>query len=108
MVEGSSSGLPEKTGLFALNTTAIDPRPPASDSTAQGFRREGRRDEVGTGREDKGKQTCILVGHQERERIQLGFQFQYHYGHEKSCLPPVALRTPSVLHKASQTPSDLD
>lgn len=78
MVEGSSSGLPEKTGLFALNMTGIDPWPPASDAAAQGFwglrggqERRGRaREKVGVGREDKGKQS-VQAGHHEGKRIPL-------------------------------------
>lgn len=66
MVEGSSSGLPEKTGLFALNMTGIDPWPPASDAAAQGFwglrggqerRGEGKR-EGGSGERRQRQAEC--------------------------------------------------
>ena len=53
-VPGSASGVPAKTGLFALNTTGIDPWPPASDRAAQdcpGWGWGGGR----AGREERGK-----------------------------------------------------
>lgn len=65
MVEGSSSGLPEKTGPLALNTTGIEAWPPASHAAAQGFLWGRRRD---GGEETKARRVCVLRGHHKRKR----------------------------------------
>lgn len=104
MVEGSSSGLPEKTGPLALNTTGIEAWPPASHTAAQGFLWGGRRD---GGEETKARRACVLGGTmKERER-----------GNPVIIPPPVPLRTlevlsastcalraPPALHKTSWAP----